>query len=223
MAGSTTINGVHLEWFVQSSFRITGDAVLYVDPHLIRDGEKADLILITHDHFDHLDIASIKAVANDDTVIVANACCVPQLQGKVAGKVMPIGEGQTVSEKGVDVRAVAGYNYIHPRGSNVGFVFNLGGQTIYHAGDTDHVPEMASLGSIDIALLPIGGTYTMDEQGAAEAVKVIQPKVVIPIHYGYGTGGDPQKFASLVGAVARVVVLDELAPVQLEIGSRRAA
>jgi len=210
MAGSTTINGVHFEWFVQSGVCIKGDAVLYIDPHLIRDGEKADLILITHDHFDHLDIASINAVAKDDTVIVANACCVPRLQGKVAGKVMPIGEGETVSEKGVDVRAVPGYNYIHPRGSNVGFIFNLGGQTIYHAGDTDHVPEMASLGSIDIALLPIGGTYTMDEREAAEALKVIQAKVVIPIHYGYGTGGDPLEFASLVGAAARVVILDEI-------------
>ena len=210
MAGSTTINGVHFEWFVQSSLCIKDDAVLYIDPHLIRDGEKADLILITHDHFDHLDITSIKAVAKDDTVIVANACCVPRLQGKVAAKVMPIGEGETVSEKGVDVHAVAGYNHIHPRGSNVGFVFSLRGQTIYHAGDTDHVPEMASLGSIDIALVPIGGTYTMDEQEAAEATKVIQPKVIIPIHYGYGTGGDPQKFASLVGAAARVVVLDEV-------------
>jgi L-ascorbate metabolism protein UlaG (beta-lactamase superfamily) len=210
MAGSTTINGVHFEWFVQRGVCIRGGAVLYVDPHLIRGGEKADLILITHDHFDHLDIASIRALAKDDTVIVANACCVSQLQGKVAGRVMPIGEGQTVSEKGVDVRAVAGYNYIHPRGSNVGFVFSLRGQTIYHAGDTDHIPEMASLGRIDIALLPIGGTYTMDEQEAAEAMKVIRPKVVIPIHYGYGTGGDPQKFASLVGAAARVVILDEV-------------
>jgi L-ascorbate metabolism protein UlaG (beta-lactamase superfamily) len=210
MAGSTVINGVRLEWFVQSGVRIKGEAVVYVDPHLIRGGEKADLILITHDHFDHLDIGSIKAVAKDDTVIVANACCVPQLEGKVAGKVMPIGEGETVSEKGVHIRAAAGYNYIHPRGSNVGFIFNLGGQTIYHCGDTDHIPEMASLGSIDIALVPIGGTYTMDEQEAAEAVKVIRPKVVIPIHYGYGTDGDPQKFASLVGAAARVVILDEV-------------
>jgi L-ascorbate metabolism protein UlaG (beta-lactamase superfamily) len=210
MTGSITVNGVHLEWFVQSGVRIAGEAVLYVDPHAIRRGEKADLVLITHDHFDHLDVASINAVANDDTVIVANACCVPQLEGNVATRVVPIEEGQTVSEKGVDVRAVAGYNYIHPRGSNLGFVFSLGGQTIYHAGDTDHVPEMASLGNVDIALLPIGGTYTMDEQEAAEAVMVIQPKVVIPIHYGYGTGGDPQKFASLVGAAARVVILDEL-------------
>jgi L-ascorbate metabolism protein UlaG (beta-lactamase superfamily) len=210
MAGSTTINGVQLEWVVQSAFRIAGHAVLYVDPHLIRDGEKADLILITHDHFDHLDIASIRAVADDDTVIVANACCVRQLEGRVAGKVVPIEEGQTVREKGVDVRAVAAYNYVHPRGSSVGFVFNLGGQTIYHAGDTDHIPEMASLGVIDVALIPIGGTYTMDEEEAAEAVKVIRPKVVIPIHYGYGTGGDPEEFASLVGAAARVVVLDEL-------------
>jgi L-ascorbate metabolism protein UlaG (beta-lactamase superfamily) len=210
MTGSITVNGVHLEWFVQSGVRIAAEAVLYVDPHAIRRGEKADLVLITHDHFDHLDVASINAVANDDTVIVANACCVPQLEGNVATRVVPIEEGQTVSEKGVDVRAVAGYNYIHPRGSNLGFVFSLGGQTIYHAGDTDHVPEMASLGNVDIALLPIGGTYTMDEQEAAEAVMVIQPKVVIPIHYGYGTGGDPQKFASLVGAAARVVILDEL-------------
>ena len=210
MAGSTNISGIHVEWFVQSSLCIRADAVLYVDPHIVSDGEKADLILITHDHFDHLDITSIKAVADDDTVVVANACCVPQLQGNVPGKVMPIEEGQTVSEKGVDIRAVAGYNYIHPRGTNVGFVFDLGGQTIYHAGDTDHIPEMASLGNIDIALLPIGGTYTMDERGAAAAVKVIQPRVVIPIHYGYGTGGDPLEFASLVGETARVVVLDEL-------------
>ncbi|UCH87624.1 MAG: MBL fold metallo-hydrolase [Dehalococcoidia bacterium] len=210
MAGNTTINGVQLEWFVQSGVRITAEAVLYVDPHLIRDGEKADLILITHDHFDHLDIASIEAVAKDDTVIVANACCVPRLQGRVAAKVVPIKEGETVREKGIDVRAVAGYNYIHPRGSNVGFMFTLGGQTIYHAGDTDHIPEMASLGSIDIALLPIGGTYTMDEREAAEALRVIQPKVVIPIHYGYGTGGDPEKFALLAGAAARVVILDEV-------------
>lgn len=210
MAGSTTINGVHFEWFVQSGVCIRGNAVLYVDPHLIRGGEKADLILITHDHFDHLDIGAINAVAKDDTVIVANACCVPRLQGKVAGRVMPIEEGQTVSEKGVDVRAVAGYNYIHPRGSNVGFIFNLRGQTIYHSGDTDYIPEMAILGSIDIALLPIGGTYTMDEQEAAEAVKVIRPKAVIPIHYGYGTGGDPYEFALLVGAAARVMILDEV-------------
>ncbi|MDP2950303.1 MAG: MBL fold metallo-hydrolase [Chloroflexota bacterium] len=209
MPKSTTIGDVQFERFIQSSFRIkSGDTVVYIDPHRISQGEKADLILVTHEHFDHLDTESIKALEKDDTVIVVNAACAGNLQGKVKGKVVSVQEGQTASQKGVDIRAVPGYNNIHPRGFNVGFVFNLGGQAIYHAGDTGHVPEMASLGSIDVALLPIGGTYTMDEREAAEAVKAIKPKVAIPMHYGYATGGDPQKFASQVGAAAQVVVLD---------------
>ena len=72
-------------------------------------------------------------------------------------------------------------------------------QTIYHGGDTNRVPEMDSFGDIDVALIPIGGTYTMDEKEGAQAVLDMKPKVVIPMHYGYATGGDPQKFASLVG------------------------
>jgi L-ascorbate metabolism protein UlaG (beta-lactamase superfamily) len=106
------------------------------------------------------------------------------------------------------VRAVPGYNSVHPRGSNVGFVFELGGLTVYHAGDTGRVPEMANLGPIDVALLPIGGTYTMDETEAADAVNDVRPKVAVPIHYGYATGGDPRKFASLVGKAAEVIILE---------------
>jgi L-ascorbate metabolism protein UlaG (beta-lactamase superfamily) len=208
MAKSTTIGGVQFERFIQSSFRIkSSDTVIYVDPHRIPGGDKADLVLITHEHFDHMDPASIKAVEDADTAIVANAPCARQLQGKVRGRIVSIEEGQSVSEKGVQIRAVPGYNSAHPRGHNVGFVFSVGGQTIYHAGDTGRVPEMASLGAIDVALLPIGGTYTMDEKEAAEAVKDIRPKVAIPMHYGYATGGDPRKFASLVGQAAQVVVL----------------
>ena len=208
MAKSTTIGGVQFERFIQSSFRIkASDTVIYVDPHRITGGETADLVLITHEHFDHMDPASIKAVEGADTVIVANAPCARQLQGKLRGRIVSVEEGQSVTEKGVQIRAVPGYNNAHPRGHNVGFVFSVGGQTIYHAGDTGRVPEMASLGAIDVALLPIGGTYTMDEKEAAEAVKDIRPKVAIPMHYGYATGGDPRKFASLVGQAAQVVVL----------------
>jgi L-ascorbate metabolism protein UlaG (beta-lactamase superfamily) len=122
-------------------------------------------VLITHEHYDHMDASSIKAVEGADTVIVANAACARQLQGKVGSRIVSIEEGQSVTEGGVQVRAVPGYNNVHRRGHNVGFVFSLGGITIYHAGDTGHVPEMASLGPIDVALLPIGGTYTMDEGG----------------------------------------------------------
>lgn len=211
MAKKTTIGAVHIERFLQSGVCIaSGEKVVYVDPHRVRQAARADLILITHDHFDHLDLLSIRAVEKANTVILASAGCIGQLEGKVRSRVIGIEEGQTVSENGIGVRAVPGYSRMHPRGSNVGFLITLGGQTIYHAGDTGHIPEMACLGSIDVALLPIDGIYTMSEQEAAEAVKVIQPKVVIPIHYGYGTSGDPQKFASLVGAAARVVILDEL-------------
>jgi L-ascorbate metabolism protein UlaG (beta-lactamase superfamily) len=86
-------------------------------------------------------------------------------------------------------------------------VLRVGDQTVFHAGDSDRVPEMSSLGEIDVALLPIGGTYTMAEAEAAEAVRMIRPTVAIPMHYGYATGGDPEKFASLVGADATVVIL----------------
>jgi L-ascorbate metabolism protein UlaG (beta-lactamase superfamily) len=209
MPKSATISGVQFERFVQSTFRIkSGDTVVYIDPHRIASGDTADLVLVTHEHYDHMDAASIKAVEGPNTVVVANAPCARQLQGKVGSRIVSIEEGHTVNEKGIQVRAVAGYNNIHRRGSNVGFIFDLGGLTIYHAGDTGRVPEMASLGPIDVALLPIGGTYTMDEKEAADSVKDVRPKVAVPMHYGYATGGDPRKFASLVGKAAEVVILE---------------
>jgi L-ascorbate metabolism protein UlaG (beta-lactamase superfamily) len=206
MAQSTTIDDLYFLRFIQSSFLIKSpDAVIYVDPHKIEEGEKADLILITHAHFDHLDPAAVAALSKDDTVIVANASCAVRLE--VQGRVVALEEGQTASEKGIEIRAVAGYNSHHPRGFNVGFVFNVAGKTVYHAGDTDRVPEMMDLGPVDVALLPIGGTYTMDEPEAATLVRDLKPKVVIPMHYGYATGGDPKRFATLVGDAAQVIIL----------------
>src|SRR3990170_3209738 len=206
--GKTTVGNVEFERYIQSAFRIqSGDTVVYVDPHRIEDGPQADLILITHEHFDHLDPNAINALDQKDTVIIAGERVAKELGGRVSGKLVAIQEGATATQKGIEVKAVAGYNSHHPRGFNLGYVFKVGDQTIYHAGDTGRVPEMADLGAIDVALLPIGGTYTMDEQEAAEAVRLIRPKVTIPMHYGYATAGDPQKFASLVGSSSLVIVL----------------
>ena len=208
MGKTTTIGSVEFERYIQSAFRLqSGGTIVYVDPHRLDGGPPASLILITHEHFDHMDPSAINAVATGDTVIVANAPCARQLQGKVSGRVVSAQEGDTVLEKAVEVRAVAGYNSHHPRGFNIGFVFRLGDQTVFHAGDSDLVPEMSQVGDIDVALLPIGGTYTMAEAEAADAVRMIHPRVVIPMHYGYATGGDPEKFASLVGRDATVVIL----------------
>ena len=208
MGKTTTVGDVEVERYIQSAFRIqTADTVVYIDPHRIDSGPAADLVLVTHEHFDHLDPNAINAVDTADTVVIAGERAAKELTGRVSATVVPIREGETITQKGIEVRAVPGYNSHHPHGFNLGYVLRLGGQTIYHAGDTGYVPEMTELGPIDVALLPIGGTYTMNEQEAAEAVRAIRPRTVIPMHYGYATGGDPEKFASLVGPDATVVVL----------------
>ncbi len=220
MASTVTIDGIELTRYVQATFKIkTPTITVFVDPHRLTKetvgGEKADLILVTHPHFDHLDPDAIDVVKKGDTVIVTNAACAPKLEGK--GRIVTIREGQSTDQKGLHIKAVPGYNQHHPRdqGFNIGFVFAIEGKQVFHAGDTGKVPEFASLGPIDIAMVPIGGTYTMDEAEAAAAIKNdIKPKVVIPMHYGYATGGDPEKFKALVGGSARVEVLEPVIKVK---------
>ena len=202
-----TIAGLEFERYIQSAFRIAGAGkTVYIDPHRLPAGQpKADLVLVTHEHGDHLDPGAIDAVRKDDTVVIANAPCAAKLAGK--GIVVSVREGDEVTEQGIAVRAVPAYNGYHPRGFNVAYVLRMGDTAIFHGGDTDSVPEWAGLGPIDVALLPIGGTYTMDEEGALDAVRTMRPKVAVPMHYGYATAGDPEKFRSLVGDLAQVVVL----------------
>ncbi len=187
---------VEITWLKHAGFRIKDSVLIYIDPYEVKELEKADLILVTHDHFDHLDVKSIRLLAKSDTVIVHPKGCVVE-----GYKTHEISIGETVNIKGVEIKAVPSYNVdkpYHKKGCCVGYIVNVDGVKIYHAGDTDRIPEMKEI-EVDIALLPIGGTYTMDLNEAVEATKDIKAKFFIPMHYGeLGLKADPEEFKAKV-------------------------
>lgn len=195
----------NIHWLGHDTFRIENDKTIYTDPYELQ-GElpKADLILITHDHFDHLSPKDVAKVAKEDTVIVTIAAAAQKLKGDV--RVVKPGESLVV--QGIPIETVPAYNVnkfrspgvpFHLQESgHVGFIFTVGGQRIYHAGDTDVIPEMDDI-EADIALLPVGGTYTMTADEAAEAANRIRPQIAIPMHWGtiVGSEKDAERFSSL--------------------------
>jgi len=199
MTETYNLDNLEITWFGHASFKIKSPAVtIYIDPYNLTFGEKADLILCTHEHFDHKDEKSIKALSKIETEVLIGGENIQEREEKMVNN--------------LKIKAVSAYNLnkpFHSKGKGVGFVLEINGKKIYHAGDTDKIPEMAELGEIDLALLPIGGTYTMNEKEAAEAVKMFRPKKVIPMHYGTlsETPGQPEKFKELVGQMAEVIIL----------------
>lgn len=202
-----------LDWYGHSSFGIFSEGkMIYIDPYqLPEDPKKADLILVTHEHSDHL--ANIKELRRSDTTIVGPEGCKEKLED-----IKVIEEGDQVKVKGFKVEAVSAYNFrrsrspgnpYHPRGLGVGYIVTVEGKRIYHAGDTDLIDEMEGL-NVDIALLPIGGTYTMDVEEAINAAITIHPRVAVPMHYNTveGTEADPEEFINgLQGTGIKVEVL----------------
>ena len=192
----------NIHWLGHDSFRIKGDGlVIYIDPWQIEDGPKADLILITHDHRDHCSPADVAKVQKEDSVIVTVAAAA----AKLSGQIQVVKPGDELRVKGIPISAVPAYNVnkfrspgvpFHPRESGyVGFVVTVEGQRIYHAGDTDCIPEMGSINA-DIALLPVSGTYVMTADEAVEAAAIIKPQIAIPMHIGRGIGSlaDAERF-----------------------------
>jgi L-ascorbate metabolism protein UlaG (beta-lactamase superfamily) len=207
-----------LEWLGHSGFRIrVGKAVVYIDPYRVPDGSPpADLILITHGHYDHFSPQDVERLSGKGTWLVGPAA----VAERVSGRVHSIAPGEALDDelvRGVHVAAVAAYNTskrdgdgkpFHPREAGwVGYELNVRGERLYHSGDTDVIPEMDTVTGVDIALLPVSGVYVMTAQEAAEAARRIQPRVAVPMHWGenIGSEADARTFAERAPVEVRIM------------------
>ena len=211
------LEAVH--WLGHSGFRIdAGRSTIYIDPYRVGDGgPPADLILITHGHYDHFAPLAIERLTKDGTQIVAPPAVAERLGGRVRG----VAPGERLAAEvipGVEVAAVPAYNTskrdaagnaFHPReAGGVGYEVRVGGERLYHSGDTDVIPEMDAVAGVDVALLPVSGVYVMTAAEAAEAARRIQPRVAVPMHWGehLGTYADARAFAD--AAPVEVAILE---------------
>jgi L-ascorbate metabolism protein UlaG (beta-lactamase superfamily) len=205
------IGEIELKWLGHSGFLIKNHKVIYIDPYNIKeDSEKADIILITHSHYDHCSIADMKRIIKNGTKILLTA----DSQSKITRFDIPIDmqivePDKEISLGDVRISTIPAYNLdnpAHPREEGwVGYVIKMNDVFIYHAGDSDVIPEMQKLTGhrqpdrTFIALLPVGGRFTMNAEEAAEAAKLIKPSLAIPMHYGSIIGGreDAEEFVRL--------------------------
>lgn len=185
-----------IRWLGHATFQIKAEKMIYIDPWKLKGNEeKADIILITHDHYDHCEPKDVAKIQHRRTVIVTTADCAE----KLSGDVRVIAPGERLEVNGVEVEAVPAYNLgkdFHPQANGwVGFIVTVGGQRIYHSGDSDLTPEMRHV-KADIVLLPVGGTYTMTAEEAAQAANAIAPQYAVPMHYGtiVGSSKDAARF-----------------------------
>src|SRR3989344_6545416 len=200
---------MEIKWLGHSSFRIN---LIYLDPYQIHETEKASLILITHSHYDHFSQKDMNKIQSKDTIIITpEDIKIPSI------KLKPF---QETIQKGIKIQTIPSYNInkkFHPKENNwLSYILEIENKRILFCGDTDLIPEFNQLNDIHIAFLPIGGTYTMNVVEAVEAVKIIKPKITIPMHYGkiVGFKEDALKFKkSLLGF--EVIVLEENQIVEL--------
>ncbi|GBE35808.1 putative L-ascorbate-6-phosphate lactonase UlaG [bacterium BMS3Bbin06] len=205
---SKMVENIH--WLGHDTFKVAGrDVTVFTDPFRLKKSDRADIILITHDHYDHCSPDDVKRIQKEDTVIVTT----PDCADKLSGNIRTVKPGDTLEVKGVLIEAVPAYNtnkQFHPRDRNwVGYIFTVDGRRIYLAGDTDYIPEMKTFKDIDVALLPVSGTYVMTADEAVQAALDIHPKVAVPMHYGsiVGTESDAERFAGALKGKIEVVIL----------------
>lgn len=192
-----------INWLGHSSFRITSGFIIYVDPWKINDFVKADLIFITHSHFDHMSLPDINSLIKPGTIIIAPESAKDELS-EINCQVQFVNPGDKIIIKGVPIEVIAAYNKdrdYHPKSKLwVGYVIEVDGERLYFAGDTDYISEMSDLEDIYAAFLPISGTYTMDVKAAVKAALDIHPRYAIPTHYGdiIGENEDANEFIDLI-------------------------
>ena len=199
----------------QSSIRISLDIILYFDPYKINEEKHdADIIFITHDHYDHFDIDSINNVKNDNTVVVAPASMRNDVDNIFFNDYIYLNPYDEINIDNIIVSTVPSYNInksFHPKSNNwLGYIVTYNNIKYYIAGDTDKTSDNEKV-NCDIAFIPIGGTYTMNVDEAVELVKIINPKVVIPIHYGsiVGNKNDGKKLKEKLNSYS-VEVIEKL-------------
>lgn len=213
------LDDVEISWLGHAAFFITyRDTRYYIDPFKIKAKGPADVVLITHEHFDHLSIDDLKKIVKSDTEIVAPEQCRENLRTYKMGVLRLVKPGESLNVKNARVETIPAYNVnkfrapgvvYHPKEQEgVGYILEVGGLRIYHAGDTDFIPEMESL-KVDVALVPVSGTFVMTAEEAANAVNTFKPRVAIPMHFGaiVGDRSNAETFKKLVKV--DVVVLEK--------------
>lgn len=204
------IHNIELKWLGHSAFLICNEKTIYIDPYNLSHSEpKADIILITHSHYDHCSIADIQKIARKGTKIIVPPGCQSKITKMENVEMQIIEPGDEIKLGNVIINTIPAYNpkkQFHPKSEGwLGYIVKTNNIIIYHAGDTDLIPEMEKLtgygktGNEFIALLPIGGNYTMNAEEAAQAASIIKPTLAIPMHYGsvIGTEKDAENFISL--------------------------
>ena len=194
-----------ITWLGHDAFRIDAGKVIYIDPFGFTGGPLGDLILISHDHFDHCSPEDVARLRHERSVIVTEKDSARKLQGDVR----VIKPGESLDVESIRIQATPSYNTdkpFHPRKNGwLGFVLEIEGTRIYHAGDTDFIPEMNML-HVDIALLPVSGTYVMTAEQAIQAALAIHPKIAIPMHWGAIVGGEEDAIRFQKGLQGKIEV-----------------